>query len=185
MFPCSQSTNTQSTPDRARVLDTFAPGIICQQPIAAPFPSFKAVCSLLAACMVEGMVSALVVVRAVTGECLGKEARASCGRGRRRASSVCMKSGVRQRERSEVAFCVSHSRALFVTYMRSDLAGGRLVVLTPGALGSLVTVAGWPGFPTFHFRPECANSDPLPSEPDGQLSSDGRGWGIRCSRSRG
>ena len=54
--------------------------------------------------MVDGMVSALVVVRAVTGKCLGKEAQASCGRGRRRASSVGMKSGVRQRERSEVAF---------------------------------------------------------------------------------
>lgn len=53
MFPCSMSTNTQSTPVRASALDTFAPGNICQQPIAEPF--FKATRSLLVVCIVDAI----------------------------------------------------------------------------------------------------------------------------------
>lgn len=33
MLPCSQSTMTQSTPDRARRRETFAPGSICHMPM--------------------------------------------------------------------------------------------------------------------------------------------------------
>lgn len=51
MFPCSQSTMTQSTPVRASSLDTLAPGIICHRPWDC-LPSAKATLSLLEACIV-------------------------------------------------------------------------------------------------------------------------------------
>jgi hypothetical protein len=51
IFPCSQSTTTQSTPVLARLRLTFAPGIICQHPIEGPLPSSKATLNLFAAFM--------------------------------------------------------------------------------------------------------------------------------------
>ena len=46
--PTSQSTMTQSTPDRARALEILAPGSICHNPMEGPFPSRKTCLSLLA-----------------------------------------------------------------------------------------------------------------------------------------
>lgn len=50
MFPCSQSTNTQSAPDLANSRDTLAPGSICHMPTVC-LPSLKAVLILLEACI--------------------------------------------------------------------------------------------------------------------------------------
>lgn len=50
-FPCSQSTRTQSTPDRANTRDMFAPGSICQAPIDF-LPSLSAVRNRFDACIV-------------------------------------------------------------------------------------------------------------------------------------
>lgn len=47
MLPCSQSTMTQSAPDLARILETLAPGSICQNPMAGRRPSVKTCFSLL------------------------------------------------------------------------------------------------------------------------------------------
>ncbi|KAH8177682.1 hypothetical protein LIA77_02764 [Sarocladium implicatum] len=46
MFPCSQSTHTQSAPARARHLETLAPGIICHSPNVC-LPSRRAILTLL------------------------------------------------------------------------------------------------------------------------------------------
>lgn len=50
-FPCSQSTKTQSTPDRASTRDMFAPGSICQAPRDF-LPSLSAVRNRFDACIV-------------------------------------------------------------------------------------------------------------------------------------
>jgi hypothetical protein len=47
IFPCSQSTITQSAPALARILETLDPGIICQTPIDGPLLAWKACFSLL------------------------------------------------------------------------------------------------------------------------------------------
>lgn len=54
MFPCSQSTRTQSTPDRANSLDIFDPGSICQAPKDC-LPSRNEVLRRFAACSVVGL----------------------------------------------------------------------------------------------------------------------------------
>ena len=41
ILPCSQSTMTQSTPDRARILEMLAPGSICHKPMEGPLFSAK------------------------------------------------------------------------------------------------------------------------------------------------
>lgn len=41
IFPCSQSTSTQSGPDLAKILEILAPGSICQRPMAGPLASAK------------------------------------------------------------------------------------------------------------------------------------------------
>lgn len=51
-LPCSQSTNTQSTPDLASSRDTFAPGIICHAPNEVR-PWFSAVLNRLEACIAD------------------------------------------------------------------------------------------------------------------------------------
>lgn len=48
IFPCSQSTITQSTPERARIREIFAPGSICHTPMEGPLFSIKACLSLFA-----------------------------------------------------------------------------------------------------------------------------------------
>jgi hypothetical protein len=170
IFPCSQSTNTQSTPVRARVLDTFAPGSICQQPIEAAFPSFNAVCSRLAACIVDGMASDLAG-RAVAGSCLRTEARVSCERGQ--ASSFCIKTWATQGGKLLFASPIPGG-----PFCMSDLTSGG------GGVGACCP-ARWVAWcqsardsPHSTFAAERARiSDPLPSEPDGQRPSFGRARG--------
>jgi hypothetical protein len=41
ILPCSQSTMTQSGPERARILEILAPANICQRPIAGRLASSK------------------------------------------------------------------------------------------------------------------------------------------------
>jgi len=53
IFPCSQSTITQSAPALARILETLDPGIICQTPINGPLLAWKACFSLLDWIIVE------------------------------------------------------------------------------------------------------------------------------------
>lgn len=136
MLPCSQSMSTQSTPVLASVRLILLPGNICQHPVEGPFPSFKAVSSRLAACMVDGMVDVvevevvgemgLVILREVVDACLQDEARAS--RRTERASDFCIKS-------SQHPKCLSPP---LLTIYSSDVAAR--------GDGSLVSES--PGFPT-------------------------------------
>lgn len=85
MLPCSQSTSTQSHPDRARMRDTFAPGIICHMPMLC-LPWAKAVLSRLDACMVFILRSCGVIRVCVTvADILGRAVR-----GPRRALETAM-----------------------------------------------------------------------------------------------